>query len=240
MTMKRISFLPPLLAALGLAACAAHQAARPSPYVTPGYSYMQESAALGVKLGPPPSAGSAEDSSDLAEVRRWQVQRSPQECARAASETDPAYDSFFGGVSPFPRPMPASAAAFFQRVRSDTFNIVERFKGEYARTRPYGRESALHPCIQTPDDDRYSYPSGHSTLSRVLGLVLSDLVPARRAEFLARADEVALDRVIGGVHHPSDIAAGKLLADEIHAELLKSPGYLADLEKVRPLLKSRP
>lgn len=48
----------------------------------------------------------------------------------------------------------------------------------------------------------YSYPSGHSSFSRVFANVLSDIVPERRAEFFARADEVAQDRVIGGVHFP--------------------------------------
>jgi acid phosphatase (class A) len=233
--MKRTALVL-IFAAFGLAACAA----RPARYVTPAAFYLSEAAAQSVTLAPPPAAGSAEDRSDLAIVHEWQAKRSPQECARAAAETDPVYDSFFGAISPFPRPMPAAAEEFFQRVRADTFHIGDRLKRKYDRTRPYGRDAALHPCIRPPKGDRYSYPSGHSTLSRVLGLVLSDLVPARRSEFLARADEVALDRVIGGVHHPSDIAAGKRLADVIYAELRQSPGFLADLEKMRPLLAPRP
>ena len=71
----------------------------------------------------------------------------------------------------------------------------------------------------------------------IIGGHLSDFVPVRRAAFLARADEIAQDRVIGGVHHPTDVAAGKVLADEIHGELLKSPAFRADLDKVRGILK---
>ena len=237
--MKRIARIP-LFLALGLAACGAHQAVRATRYVTPAAFYIPEAAAQAVRLAPPPAAGSAEDRRDLAAVHEWQAKRSPNECARAAEAERPDYDTFFGGMSPFPQPMPAEAVEFIQHVRADTFHIGDRIKREYDRTRPYRRDATLHPCIRPPKGDRYSYPSGHSTLSRVLGLVLSDLMPARRAEFLARADEIALDRVIGGVHHPSDIAAGKLLADEIHAELLKSPAFLADLEKMRLLFKHLP
>lgn len=74
-------------------------------------------------------------------------------------------------------------------------------------------------------------------MAHLFALVLSDLVPDQSSSFEERAREVALDRVIGGVHHPSDIAAGQDLARQIHAQLLKNPAYLADLDKVRGLLK---
>ena len=66
--------------------------------------------------------------------------------------------------------------------------------------------------------------------------MLSDIVPERRAEFFAKADEIALDRVIGGVHFPTDIAAGKVFGDRFHAELLKSPAYLKDIETMKTRL----
>ena len=44
----------------------------------------------------------------------------------------------------------------------------------------------------------------------------------------ARADEAALDRVIGGVHYPTDIEAGKRLGEAIYAELRKNPAFQRD------------
>ena len=90
-----------------------------------------------------------------------------------------------------------------------------------------------------PADDSkegLSYPSGHATISRIEALVLADLVPARRAELLARADEIALSRVIGGVHHPSDIEAGKRLAETLYAVYRKSPAFRRELETLRGCL----
>jgi acid phosphatase (class A) len=42
--------------------------------------------------------------------------------------------------------------------------------------------------------------------------VLSDLVPERRAALEARAAEFARQRMVCGVHFPSDLAAGKQAA----------------------------
>jgi acid phosphatase (class A) len=66
--------------------------------------------------------------------------------------------------------------------------------------------------------------------------VLTDIVPERKAEFFGKADEMAWDRVIGGVHFPTDIAAGKVFGDLYHAELLKSEAYRKDIEKMKALL----
>jgi len=228
------------IAALGLGACAAPRpAARAPKYVTPAAFYIPEERLQAIALAPAPGGDSDTERQDLAALKDWQAKRTARDCARADSEANPNYDTFFGSQSPFSRPMPKEAAEFFAHVRDDAFHITDAIKRKYNRPRPYIEDSSLHPCVPTPKEDGYAYPSGHATLSRVFGLVLSDLVPERRAEFMARADEVALDRVLGGVHHPSDIAAGKLLGDEIHAELRKIPAFLAELEKIRRLMSRR-
>ena len=99
------------------------------------------------------------------------------------------------------------------------------------------RDAGLEPCLRRIGG--LSYPSGHSTIAHVFALILADLVPERRAEFLARADAAALNRVIGGVHHPSDIEAGKRLADLLYAEFLKSPAFRADQEALQQYLKPK-
>jgi len=66
--------------------------------------------------------------------------------------------------------------------------------------------------------------------------MLAELVPSMRKVCLARADEAALDRVIGGVHHPADIEAGKKLADKLYRKYKKSPVFRGDMETLRGLL----
>jgi hypothetical protein len=74
-------------------------------------------------------------------------------------------------------------------------------------------------------------------MARLFALILSDLDPARRAEYMAKADESALFRVIGGVHHPTDTAAGKALADALYNELKREPALASDLRALKPLLR---
>jgi acid phosphatase (class A) len=120
-------------------------------------------------------------------------------------------------------------------VGRETDWVVSKLKYRFGRSRPFQRAADLNPCLGRIGGT--SYPSGHAALSRMYALVLSNLAPERRKEFMARADEAALYRVIGGVHYPSDIAAGKKTADILYRRFLTSPVFLKDLETMRALIK---
>jgi acid phosphatase (class A) len=189
-------------------------------------------------FAPPPEPGSAADRADLKAVFDWQQRRTPEQCARARSAAHADFDNFFGDIAPFPAPLPAEAAAIFRRVKTETDGAAADVKDVFKRKRPFLRDPALNPCL-----DRIgglAYPSGHATISRLFALMLAELAPARRAEFFERADEAGLDRVIGGVHHPADIEAGKRLADRLFAAYSGSKAFKADMRTLRGLLdKSR-
>ncbi|HAN05524.1 MAG: hypothetical protein A2X29_07415 [Elusimicrobia bacterium GWA2_64_40] len=183
---------------------------------------------------PPPEPGSAADRADLKAVLDWQRKRTPEQCARAAGAAHADFDNFFGDIAPFPAPLPAEAAAIFQRVKTETDGAAADVKDLFKRKRPFLRDPALEPCLGRTGG--LAYPSGHATISRLFALMLAELAPARRAEFLRRADEAALDRVIGGVHHPADIEAGKRLADRLFAAYSKSKAFRADMRALRGML----
>ncbi len=104
----------------------------------------------------------------------------------------------------------------------------------FKRPRPFLRDKAIEPCLGRIGG--LAYPSGHAAISRLFALMLADLVPADKKIFFARADAVALDRVIGGVHHPADIKAGKKLAEKLYRAYKKSPVFRSDIETLRGLL----
>ena len=183
----------------------------------------------------PPAAGSYEDSEDIRAVLEWQDRRTGAQCAAARAEMSHDYDTFFSKISPFGSPTPAQVKKFFGDVAKDSVAAHTFLKDAYQRPRPADRDSRVRPCI--PNARGLSYPSGHSAMSRLFALILADLVPARRAEFMAKADESALLRVIGGAHHPTDTAAGKLLADTLYKALKQEPSFLADLKALKPLLR---
>ncbi len=182
----------------------------------------------------PPETGSKMDSADLAAVRDWQGRRTAQDCARANAGAHAGYEEFFGDLSPFPRPLPDEAAVIFGRVKTETDGVAADVKEMFRRPRPFLRDPALEPCLGRIGG--LAYPSGHATISRLFALMLADLAPSDKPVFLARADEASLDRVIGGAHHPSDIEAGKILADRLYRAYKKSRAFKKDMETLKALL----
>lgn len=186
---------------------------------------------------PPPKAGSPEDLKDLALVMDWQVRRSGEDCAQANAAAHANYDTFFAGVSPFPHPLPSTAFAILARIKTETDGVAADIKEKFRRERPFLRDPELDPCLGRIGG--LAYPSGHATISRVFAHVLAGLVSSDREVFFARADKAALERVIGGVHHPSDIEAGKELADRLYGKYMKSKVFRRDMKRLRKMVKKR-
>lgn len=172
-------------------------------------------------LGPYPTAGSVEEAHDFEILLNYQATRTEADCAAAASEVKANLKTFFGGANGL---LTAHEVKHFSlRLKEgmimtayNAFLAKEMFK----RPRPYKTHPEIKPCIKL--SNTYAYPSGHTTLSRVYARVLGRIYPERSELFLKRADEIAMHRVLGGVHHPSDIAAGKILGDAIAAEIYEN------------------
>ncbi len=187
------------------------------------------------QFAPPPAKDSREQEADIAAIMAWQNKRTEADCEKARFTAKAEIDFLWGKASPFPEPAPEEFNKFVERLALDLEEAVTNMKKRWERPRPFkAYPGQAEPCIKKSSG--FSYPSGHSSFSRVFANVMSDIVPERREEFLGRADEIAMDRVIGGVHFPTDIAAGKVFGDLYHAELLKSEAYRADVERMKALL----
>lgn len=198
----------------------------------PDHHYVAAARVLGA-VPAPPAPGSPEDKKDMETLFDWQARRTGADCEAARAQAKADYGAFFGGVSPFPDPLPPEVSRILFRVYFDGGMAVGAAKERFARQRPFRRDKALKPCLGKVAG--LSYPSGHAAVSRLFARLLSDVAPERRADFLARSDRAALNRVIGGAHHPSDIEAGKLLGDAVYAEMLREPAFRADLDKLKAL-----
>ena len=228
--LKKIKLLLALALVLSLGACT--PAVVKQTLTGTGDVYYLDSTAGQFPLFPaPPLPGSDTDQADLKVLHEWQAKRTAAECTRARAEARGNFESLFGNVSPFHRPLPPEVAAFFKHVHADLDYAVGTVKERYQRPRPVWRGFGITPCIDIIGG--YAYPSGHAANARLFALILSDLSPDRRAEFMARADEAALNRVIGGVHYPTDIEAGKRLAEAIYTDLHKNLAFQRDEEVLK-------
>jgi acid phosphatase (class A) len=99
-------------------------------------------------------------------------------------------------------------------------------KDHWQRRRPYQMDEHLSLGRLEPS---YGYPSGHSTRGMVQALLLAELFPEQRDAILAIGRNIGWDRVLIGKHFPTDIYAGRVLAQAIVREFLASPAFQRDL-----------
>jgi acid phosphatase (class A) len=104
--------------------------------------------------------------------------------------------------------------------------------------RPYHLDTTLHPVCGLTNGHN-SYPSGHSTVGYLTVLALVEMVPEKREQLLQRADDYAHNRLVCGVHYPSDVAAAKLASYVVFGELMKSAKFLEDLKAARNELRTK-
>ena len=121
--------------------------------------------------------------------------------------------------------------ALLTRVGRDTGRIVDQAKEQFRQLRPF---VALGGPICTEDARAatarsYSYPSGHTTYSWAVGLILAELAPDRATPMLARARAYGESRVVCGVHWVSDVDAGRDNGSILVAALHAQPQFQADL-----------
>jgi acid phosphatase (class A) len=130
-------------------------------------------------LAPPPLPDSAEQKFDLAEVAAVQHACPSNELAEALIEDRGVSVHYFTpiiGDDLASGKLPATAA-LLRHALSDTEHIVNEAKAYWQRPRPCVIDPSL---LMGRQISSYSYPSGHSTDSMTMALVLAELYPDKR------------------------------------------------------------
>jgi acid phosphatase (class A) len=182
-------------------------------------------------LAPPPLAGSPEQLADLNEVRAVYKSADSNEVAAAYSERKFSIFNFTPVIGEFfqSNNLPKTAA-FFERVQKQAEVVTDAAKDFYKRPRPY----VVDPSLANGKLEKsFGYPSGHSTESMTLALVLADLFPGKRDDIIAHARTMGWHRVEIARHYPTDIYAGRVLAQEIVRDLKFSPDFQKDFAEAQ-------
>lgn len=182
-------------------------------------------------LAPPPLLNSPEQAADMAEVHAVSSAAPGNDIAAGESEKSFTVFNFAEAAGPFfvESNLPKTAA-FFEKVQSDAAAITDAGKEFFKRPRPYATDPSL---ANGKPEKSYSYPSGHSTESMVLALVLADLLPEKRDAIIAHARMIGWHRVELARHYPTDIYAGRVLAQAIVRQFRKNAAYQKDFEAVK-------
>jgi len=184
-------------------------------------------------LPEPPRKGSFRDRVDLQDAIAQQSAMTRDTLAHAQVTYTLSVFSFSEVLGPefnaknYPR-----TAAFFQKVSTETGAIVSGLKNHYKRVRPF----AAHPdkvSLYVRNEPGYSYPSGHTTRSRLYAFLLGELDPAKRSEFNRCAEQIAFDRIIAGEHYQTDLEAGRKLGKMLYESFHKDPDFRRDFAALR-------
>jgi acid phosphatase (class A) len=222
--MRRITLL---LATLWLAGPAA---AAPAPAT---HFLAVDAINLPALLPAPPADTSLVTHAELEVLYQLQVERTPAQVARARLVDAEDIFSFGSDVlGPWfeAKNLPRTAA-FFAQVGDDLTPISRAAKGLYNRRRPAFLDARLKPCVEFSDTP--SYPSGHGMRSALWASVLTTLFPDQAEGFAHRAAESRWGRLLGGVHYPSDVEAGRIVGEALAHAMLAQPGVQKALAEVR-------
>ncbi len=220
------SLLIPLLAILLLCVQAQAKESTTAWILPPNESFLE-------LIPPPPATGSPAAQADIDAVLALQdhpTRAVLDHAEKTVGFTVFTYQESLGerfSVAAFPK-----TDKFFRHLGEEANARKNYLKDRYKRERPYKAYPGLVKELVT-EEHGWSYPSGHSTRAWLFALVLGTLDPSHRNAFLCSAMQVCDDRVLGGMHYPSDMMASRVLAESLYRELMKDPHFKADLKSLR-------
>jgi acid phosphatase (class A) len=189
-------------------------------------------------LPPPPALNSDQMKTELGEILTIQVTRTKEMEARAfADATENIWR--FADVVDNPKFNAATlpkVAAFFDRITETEAAVVDPAKDVWKRPRPHLYSDLVKPVV--PLSKSGSYPSGHATVGTLMGIELANMLPEKRAQIMARAWEFGHNRVVGGIHYPSDIEMGRISGTVIAQTISTHPDFKEDFETAKAELRA--
>jgi acid phosphatase (class A) len=214
------------------------QTAKPAkpPAAAPKTAYYFDPAVLDLSaLVPDPAApGSAADNAELLQLH--EIERTRTAAQVAAAQADEKEEDIFAYKTVLGARFTAEAlpltAELGAHVKNEQSVAGAALKLKFQRPRPYQTDKTLHPACAVTDVPN-SYPSGHALTGYLEGLTLAEMLPEKRTEILARADDYAHNRLVCGVHHLSDIEASRRVAYAVFGYMMATPRFQHDLAAAR-------
>ncbi|GAC1042726.1 acid phosphatase [Rhizobium sp. No.120] len=189
-------------------------------------------------LPPPPANDSAQMKAELGEILTIQVTRTPEMAARAVADAEENVWRFSDVIDnpKFTKENLPKFSAFFDRVVETEGAVVDPAKDVWKRPRPHLYSDLVKPIV--PLSKSGSYPSGHATVGTLMGIVLANMVPEKRAAIMARAWEYGHNRIVGGIHYASDIEAARIAGTVIAETIMTHDDYKTEYEGAKAELRA--
>jgi len=183
-------------------------------------------------LSGPPARGSDTEKAEIAALLQWQNRRTAADVLRCESEQDanPFIFSEVIGDKFVDKNLPVTAT-LLKEVQSDIKGITAAAKAKWDRKRPPYVDDRIKPCVALETNG--SYPSAHAVRGVVWSRILAEIFPEKKEALLKRGLLMGEDRVIAGIHFPSDVEAGQKLGNAIADQLLADPAFQGSLKSAK-------
>lgn len=182
---------------------------------------------LTIFLPPPPDLGSPQQRAD--ELALSQAASAGRRADYLIAEQNSTRSVFFFAPSVgsdfTPERFPVTAA-FFRRIGSDVEKLIRLAKTYWERPRPSGAQKKAG-----------SYPSGHAAFAAAAAIVLSELLPSKRDVIFTQARTFAENRILLGMHYPSDVASGWTAGTLAAYAMMHDPAFVSDFNKAQAELR---
>ena len=188
-------------------------------------------------LPPPPVAASAEGVADLDAVLKAQGTRADADVTRTKAESKLSPAAFQSVLGPeFTAENFPHTFSLLEDAAQDSKQFSTKAKEYFSRLRPKLADARVQPAVHGDVDP--SYPSGHSTRSMMWARILCEIAPEKKDALLDRGEEIGWDRVIIGVHYPTDVYAGEVLGQALAQAVRKNEEFQSRLAEAKQEFKS--
>ncbi|SDQ91585.1 acid phosphatase (class A) [Paraburkholderia tuberum] len=173
-------------------------------------------------------------------VRGGELSRRPSNSAWRAARATKSVFRFADVLGPdFNEAGLPKTAALFEAVDHDAERVAKGGKHFFSRARPFIASRDVQPIVpKRPGDDYHSYPSGHATFGYLCAILLAQMIPEKRDALFARGREFGMNRVVDGVHYPSDVEAGRIDGTLVAAALMANPDFQRDFADAKAQVRA--
>lgn len=228
-------------------------------------AYFSPSAVILDLIPPAPAAGSLQQKRDVSSTLNAQRDRGTAALERAQDDSQVDVFRFSDVLGPaFAAQRLPLTAKLFAELRREQSALTNAAKDCFKRVRPFIADKRISPPADLRDGTlskaatlaplppgthlqcaaaepapqySYSYPSGHSTFGALVAIELSAMVPEKRTALYARGWEYGWNRVVAGVHFPSDVEAGRITAELMAEQLAVNPHFQTDFAAAKAELR---
>jgi acid phosphatase (class A) len=125
--------------------------------------------------------------------------------------------------------------SLLSRVLHDANEAAELAKARAHRPRPVAVDPQRAACQVVGEAGRASpsHPSGSASVGAAYGAAMAALVPDKAEALREIGHQIAVSRMVCGMHYPSDVTAGETLGLTVFDVLATSPGFVADAQAAR-------